>query len=331
MNNLKTYLLQACLALGLGTSSGPILADTVQPGKMAKIGHLAPISREQQAPYAEAFLRGLRDLGYVEGQNIAIEWRFANGQPEKLSALAADLVKQRVDVIAVVSSPAAQAAKRATTTIPIAMVYGTDPVEEGLAVSLARPGGNVTGLSFMGTELATKQLELLKSAVPTISRVAVVRLPTSDHVRIANALPAVGARIGVGIRILEAGTPDEYDRAFSAMSREKVDAVLLIGSPIAYANRALLSDLAIKHHLPMASSIREFAEAGFLLSYSPNILSVYRYAAKYVDRLLKGANPADLPIEQPTQFELVINTRTAKAIGVSVSESVLQRADQVVH
>jgi putative ABC transport system substrate-binding protein len=157
-----------------------------------------------------------------------------------------------------------------------------------------------------------------------------VRLASQDHVRVANALPGVGARIGVGIKIFEAGTPEEYERIFPAMAKERIDAVLLIGSAIGYANRAILSDLAVKHHLPMASSIREFAEAGFLLSYSPNILNVYRYAAKYVDRILKGANPADLPIEQPTQFELVINLKTAKAIGVTISEPMLLRADEVI-
>ncbi len=325
---------RACLlpALGLALSvlPEPTVADPVQARKIARIGYLAPVSREQQAPYAGAFVQGLRDLGYVEGQNIAIEWRFANGQADKLSTLAAELVAQKVDVIAVVSSPAAQAAKQATTTIPIAMVYGTDPVEEGLAVSLAHPGGNVTGLSFMGTELATKQLELLKMAVPSISRVAVVRLPSQDHIRVANTLPAVGARIGIGIKIFEAGTPDEYERIFPMMSKDRLDAVLLVGSAIGYANRARLASLAIKHRLPMASSIREFAEAGFLLSYSPNILSVYRYAAKYVDKLLKGANPSELPIEQPTQFELVINMKTARTIGVTVSEPVLLRADEVL-
>jgi putative tryptophan/tyrosine transport system substrate-binding protein len=319
------------LGLALLTLPEPTAADPVQGGRIPKIGYLAPISREQQAPYAAAFVQGLRDLGYVEGQNIAIEWRFANGQADRLGTLAAELVKQKVDVIAVVSSPAAQAAKQVTSTIPIAMVYGTDPVEEGLAVSLAHPGGNVTGLSFMGAELATKQLELLKAVVPNISRVAVVRLPSQDHIRIANALPAVGARIGVGIRIFEAGTADEYQQVFKTMSKDRVDAVLLLGSPIGYANRARLAALAIKYRLPMASSIREFAEAGFLLSYSPNILSVYRHAAKYVDRLLKGANPSELPIEQPTQFELVINMKTAKTIGVAVLDSVLVRADEVLH
>ena len=318
------------MAIALSTLLEPAVADPVKAGKIAKIGYLSPVSREQQAPYAGAFVQGLRDFGYVEGQNITIEWRFANGQPDRLPTLAAELVRQEVDVIAVVSSPAAQAVKQVTTTIPIAMVYGTDPVEEGLAVSLAHPGGNVTGLSFMGAALATKQLELLKSAVPTISRVAVVRLASQDHIRVANALPAVGARIGVAIKIFEAGTPDEYERIFSTMSRDRIDAVLLVGSAIGYVNRALLSDLAIRHRLPMASSIREFAQAGFLLSYSPNILSVYRYAAKYVDKLLKGANPSDLPIEQPTQFELVINLKTAKAIGVTVSESMLLRADEVI-
>lgn len=330
MSNGRACLALVVLALALSTPLEPAVADPVQAGKIAKIGYLAPISREQQAPYAAAFVQGLRDFGYVEGQNITIEWRFANGQPDRLPTLAAELVREKVDVIAVVSSPAAQAVKQVTTTIPIAMIYGTDPVEEGLAVSLAHPGGNVTGLSFMGAELATKQLELLKSAVPTISRVAVVRLPSQDHIRVANALPGVGARIGVGIKILEAGTPDDYKRIFLAMSRDRIDAVLLVGSAIGYANRALLSDLAIKHRLPMASSIREFAQAGFLLSYSPNILNMYRYAAKYVDRLLKGANPSDLPIEQPTQFELVINMKTAKAIGVTVSESMLLRADEVI-
>jgi len=318
------------LGLALLTLPEPTVADPAQGDRIAKIGYLAPVSREQQAAYAGAFVQGLRDLGYVEGQNLAIEWRFANGEADRLGALAAELVKQKVDVIAVVSSPAAQAAKQATTTIPIAMVYGTDPVEEGLAVSLAHPGGNVTGLSFMGAELATKQLELLKAAVPSISRVAVVRLPSQDHIRVANALPAVGARIGVGIKIFEAGTSDEYERIFPAMSKDRVDAILLVGSAIGYTNRARLAALAIKYRLPMASSIREFAKAGFLLSYSPNILSVYRHAAKYVDRLLKGANPAKLPIEQPTQFELIINMKTAKTINVAVSESVLLRADEVL-
>ena len=316
--------------LTLGTLLESAVADPVQAGKIAKIGYLSPISREQQELPIAAFVLGLRDVGYVEGQNLIIEWRFANGQPDRLPGLAADLVRQKVDVIAVVSSPAAQAAKQATTTIPITMIYGTDPVEEGLAVSLAHPGGNVTGLTIMGAELAIKQLELLKSAVPTISRVAVVRLPSQDQIRVANVLAGAGAGIGVGIKIVEAGTPDDYERIFPAMSRDRIDAVLLLGSAIAYANRALLSDLAIKHRLPMASAIREFAEAGFLLSYAPRILGMYRYAAKYVDRLLKGANASDLPIEQATQFELVINMNTAKAIGVTVSESMLLRADEVI-
>jgi putative ABC transport system substrate-binding protein len=268
----------------------------------------------------------------VEGQNIAIESRWAEGKYDRYPALAADLVRLKVDVIVAQGGAATQAVQQATRTIPIVMSIVLDPVGSGLVPSLARPGGNVTGTSFMGPDLVGKQLQLLKEVVPKVSRVALLRNP-------ANPASALGLReaeataraLGVRLQALEARNPQEIDSAFAAMTRERAGALVIFPDPIFGNQRRQIAELAAKRRLPaIHGGLPEYAEAGGLMVYSPNILDLKRRAATYVDKILKGAKPADLPVEQPTKFELVINLRTAKAIGLTIPPSLLQRADQII-
>jgi len=284
----------------------------------------------------EAFRQGLRDLGYVEGRNVVIEYRSAEGKYERFPALAAELVALKVDVIvAAGSTPAALAAKQATRTILIVFASAADPVASGLVTSLARPGGNVTGLSTVGSELVGKRLEQLKQAVPGVSRVAVLWQPQGvlgertrkDMLKEAD----VAARaLGVRLQFVEARGPADFDRAFSDMTRARAGALTVLGSPTFLNERRRLVDLAAKNRLPAVYTVREFVDAGGLMSYGPNLADLFRRAATYVDKILKGAKPADLPVEQPTKFELVINLKAAKALGLTIPQSLLGRADQVV-
>ena len=280
----------------------------------------------------DAFLQGLRELGWVEGKTILIEYRWAEGRSDRLPDLAAELVRLKVDVIFAPNTAGAVAAKNATGAIPIVMASGYDPVELGLVASLARPGGNVTGLSFsVGSDIVGKFLELLKETVPKVRRVAVLSTPTnpSHALAIENAIVAARA-MGVQLQLLEARGPDQFDNAFAAMARERAEALLVMLDPFFSFHRSRLSALAAKSRIPAMYGSREYPEAGGLMSYGANFRHNFHRSATYVDKILRGAKPADLPIEQPVKFELVINLKTAKLLGLTIPPSLLLRADQVI-
>jgi putative ABC transport system substrate-binding protein len=281
--------------------------------------------------WLEAFRQGLRELGYVEGQNIAIESRWTEGKDDRLPALAADLVRSKVDIIVAETGAATRAAQQATRTIPIVMSLVNDPVGSGLVGSLARPGGNVTGLTIMSPDLVGKRLELLKEVVPKVSRVALLRHPDNpaSAAQLREAEAAAQA-LGVRLQTLEARSPQEIDGAFAAMTRERAGALLVIPDTLFWSQRRQIVDLAVKRRLPSIRIGEAYAEAGGLMSYGPSYRDLERRAATYVDKILKGANPADLPVAQPTKFELVINLKTAKAIGLTIPQPLLQRADQII-
>jgi putative ABC transport system substrate-binding protein len=320
-------------ALTLGTLSAQLAAHAQQPAKVRRIGFLSPssLSDPRTQRFFEAFRQGLRELGHVEGQNIAIESRWAETKYERLPGLAAELVRLKVDVIVTYAPPAIQAAKEATGTIPIVMGGIIDPIATGFVASLARPGGNITGLSLMAPELVGKQLEMLKEVVPKVSRVAILGNPAN-----AGTAPqlreAEGAARALGVRLqpLEARDPKEIDSAFAAMTRERAGALIVLVDSMLGAHRRRIADLAAKRRLPAASGLAEFAEAGGLMAYGASGPDRFRRAATYVDKILKGAKPADLPVEQPTRFELVVNLKTAKALGLTFPQSILIRADQVI-
>jgi len=327
------------LALALSVVAAPLAADAQQAGKVHRIGFLSPSSPSDPerlaSPFGErglaAFRQGLRDLGYVEGQNIAVEYRFAEGRFERLPDLAAELVRLKVDVIVSVVTQASLAAKNATRTIPIVMVAPGDPLGSGLVANLARPGGNVTGPSSM-FELAGKQLELLKETVPKVSRVAVLWNPANAawHALMLRQTEIAARALGLQVQLLEARGPDELEGAFAAMTRERASALLVQVDVIFALHARRLADLAAKRRVPAMYGSREHVEAGGLMSYAPNIPDLFRRAATYVDKILKGAKPGDLPVEQPTKFELVISLKTAKALGLTIPQSLLQRADEVI-
>jgi putative ABC transport system substrate-binding protein len=282
----------------------------------------------------EAFLQGLRDLGYTEGRNVVIEYRDAEGKLERLPALAAELVALKVDVIVAGGTPQALAAKQATKTIPIVFAAAADPVASGLVASLARPGGNATGLSLLTPELVGKCLEQLKQVVPGISRVAALWQPGGHGERTEKDMlkeADVAARaLAVRLQFVQARGPADFDRVFSEMTRARADALTVLPSNLFISERRRLVDLAAKNRLPAVYPWREFVDAGGLMSYGANNADLFRRAATYADKILKGAKPADLPVEQPTTFELVINLKTAKALGLTIPPSLLQRADEII-
>ncbi|SRR6266849_4533544 len=313
-----------------GLLGAPLAAEAQPAGKIWKIGFLG--GSRSNVGFTEAFEQGLRELGYVDGQNIAIEYRFAEGKDERLPLLAAELVDLKVDVLVAPLTQGTLAAKHATKTIPIVMVNVAGPVESGFVGSLARPGGNVTGLSRLTPELIGKNLELLKEAVPQADRVAALANPTNPlyPVMVRNAKHAAGS-LGVElIRVVEARAPNELDGAFASIARERANAVLVLPDGMFWGQRRRIADLALKNHLPSSFQNSEHTEAGGLMSYAPNSFAPYRRAAVYVDKILKGAKPAELPVEQPTKLELTINLKTAKALGLTIPQSLLQRADQVI-
>jgi putative ABC transport system substrate-binding protein len=312
--------------------AAPLAAEAQQTAKIARIGWLG--DRPAAGPRLEGFFKGLRDLDYVEGRNLMIEYRYAEGKPERYPALAAELVALKVDVIVSANTLGTLAAKQATKTIPIVFVGAADPVQSGLVTSLARPGGNATGLSALSPELVGKCLELLAQAVPGVSRVAVLWQPGAQGERTDKDMlkgADVAARaLGMRLQFVEARGPTEFDRAFSDMTRARADALTVLGSAMFNNERRRLVDLAAKNRLPAVYSGRASVDAGGLMSYGPNIADLWRRAATYVDKIFKGAKPADLPVEQPTKFELVINLKTAKALGLTIPPSLLARADQVI-
>ena len=328
--NRRTFL----CGLTLGTLTPPLAAEAQQAAKVARIGYLST-NLAANPHLQEAFLQGLRDLGYVEGRNLVIEYRFAEGKLERFPALAAELVALKVDVIVTAGGTlAALAAKQATRTLPIVFAAAADPVEGGLVTSLARPGGNITGPSSLTPALAGKCLELLKQAVPGVDRVAVLWLPgalgeRTDKEMVTGADVAARA-LGMRLQFVEAQGPDEFDRAFSDMSRARAGALTVLPSNRFLREHRRLVDLAAKNRLPAVYASREFVDAGGLMSYGANQPDLFRRAATYVDKILKGAKPGDLPVEQPTKFELVINLKTAKALGLYVPPMLLARADEAI-
>jgi putative ABC transport system substrate-binding protein len=319
--------------LGLSVLALPLAAEAQPAAKVPRIGYLGP-TLAANPHMVEAFLQGLRDLGYVEGRNVVIEYRSAEGKLERYPALVAELVALKVDVIFVPGTPAAVAAKQATRTLPIVFAAAADPVADGLVTSLARPGANVTGLSSFSPDLVGKRLELLKQAVPGVSRVAVLWQPGGQGERTDKDLlkrADVAARaLELQLQVVEVRGPADFDRVFSNMTRARAGALTVLGTPMFFTERRRLVDLAAKNRLPAVYTSREFVDAGGLMAYGANTADLVRRAATYVDKILKGAKPADLPVEQPTKFELVINLKTAKALGLTILPSLLGRADEVV-
>jgi putative ABC transport system substrate-binding protein len=307
------------------------VAQAQQPMKIPRIGYQAAASPSVVAARIEAFRQGLRKLGYVEGKNIVIEYRYAEGKLDRLPALAAELVRLNVDVIVTAGPSDTKAAKDATSTIPIVMAFDPDPVRNGFVASLARPGGNITGLSTLAPELSGKQLELLKETVPKLSRVAV--LGSSAEPGNAQSLKEVelaAGTFGVKLQYLDVLSPKDIETAFQAAGKGRADAVLLLASPFAAPNRKQIADLAIKSRLPTIYFRSDFVEAGGLMSYGASQNDLDRRAATYVDKILKGRKPADLPVEQPIKFEFIINLQSAKQIGLTIPPNVLVRADRVI-
>ncbi len=282
----------------------------------------------------EAFRQGLRERGYVEGQNIVIEYRSADGKIERFARLATELVRLKVDLIVAGNTPMARAAQQATTTIPIVAGAMGDPVGDGLVASLSRPGGNITGLTFLGPELVPKRLGLLKEAIPRISRVAALWHPGAFGERTTQDMlketDAAARSLGVHLQLVEVRGPNELDRAFSTMTKERGEALMMFPSTMLFNERRRIVDLAAKSRLPAMYPARQFVELGGLISYGASLTDLTRRAAIYVDKILKGAKPADLPVEQPSKFELVINLKTAKALGLTIPPSLLGRADEVI-
>jgi putative ABC transport system substrate-binding protein len=327
--NRRTFL----CGLTLGTLTTPFVGEAQQTRKIPRVGVLAGQSpNDSPAPPILAFRQGLRELGYVEGQNIGIEWRWAHGKLERFPDLAAELVKLEVDIIVAATLPGVEAAQKATRgTIPIVMGFVSDPVAYGLVASLARPGGNITGLGVPTPEMGGKRLQLLREFAPTVGRVAVLSDPSQPGISVELKGTEVAARaLGVQLQVAEAHSSGELDRAFAAIVRERVAAIVVLPGTVLFANRARIGQLAAKHRLPTSGWTREFPEAGCLMSYGANLPDAARRAAYFVDKILKGAKPGDLPIEQPTKFELVINLKTAKAIGLTIPQTLLLRADQVI-
>jgi putative ABC transport system substrate-binding protein len=316
-----------------GLLAAPFTAKAQQAGKVWRIGSLntSPIPVPDQNPIWDSFRYRLRELGYIEGQNLTIEHRSTGGAADRLPDLAAELVRLNVDVIVVPATQAALAAKQATSTIPIVLAAGTNPVETGLVKSLARPGGNLTGLSISGGEVSGKRLELLREVVPKASRVAVLLDPTNPaHAVFWRDTERSAEKMHLRLQRVTARAPEEIEGAFSAMAKARAQALVVFTEPMLYAQRSLLAELAARNRLPAVHMIKGHAEAGDLIAYGPDYRDLYRRVAEIVDKILKGAKPADLPIEEPTKFELVINLKTARALGLTIPPSLLQRADQVI-
>jgi putative ABC transport system substrate-binding protein len=319
------------LALGAVLFALSFPAHAQQPAKAPRLGLLAGSSSSGESPRVEAFRQGLRDLGHVEGKNIAIEYRYANARFDKLPALADELIRLKLDVLVASTTPAVQAAKNATRTIPIVFFGVFDPVAAGLVDSLARPGGNVTGFTNIATTLAGKRLELLKETVPKLSRVAVLYDPKSPgSVPQWNESQRQARELGLQLHSMEVSSADKYEGAFKEAVKARSAALAVTADPLANANRKQIADLALKARLPAIYPWGEFVDNGGLMSYGPNFAAVGRDVARYVDKILKGTKPADLPVEQPTKFELMINLKTAKALGLTIPPVVLMRAERVI-
>jgi len=324
---------QLLLTLGAGALTAPFASlAQLHDKKMPRIGYLSVATAERDKEWLNALRQGLRDLGYVEGRNIAIEVRHAAGYTERLLPLAKELVKLKIDIFAVYGAPAAvHAAQKADSKIPVVMTVGVDPVRNGLVASLARPGGNVTGLSDLHAGMVSRRLQMLKEIVPDVTRVAVIMNPATPH-----ALPqfedlkTAAATLGIVLVAMpiKGPAPEEINRAYAALGTARPGALMLI--PDGTLDRPTINAFAIEHRLPAIGTVKEWAESGFLMSYGTNFADLWRRSAAYVDKIIKGAKPGDLPIEQPTKFELVINMKTAKKLGLKIPTSILVQADKVI-
>ena len=322
---------RAFIGVITGLITAPLAAKAQQAERVWRIGYLLPGNASLRGE--EVFVRSLRDFGYIEGQNLRVEQRNAEGQYDRLPNLATELVSLQVDVIIAPGTAATRAAKRATATIPIVMAAVDEPVLQGFVESLARPGGNITGLTVVVTpELWSKRLQLLREVAPGVSRVAYLWNPRSFQEKTSNlkAIQDAAAKLKVTVRSVEVRGPDDFPATFSSMTREHIGGILFHATTDLYAHRGQIAELAIAHRIPVIANFGEVAAAGALVSYGPNLFDQLRRAAVFVDKILKGAKPADLPIEQPSKFELVVNLKTAKALGLTIPPSVLQRADQVI-
>jgi putative ABC transport system substrate-binding protein len=322
-------LIGLAVVVAIGVALGPLAAEAQQAGKVYRIGFMG--TNPLPAPWWNALLDGLRERGYSEGRNLVFEHRFSEGKAERFPEFAAEMVRLRVDVIIVPTTPAALAAKNATQTIPIVIVSAIDPVGAGLVASLAQPGGNITGLSFLAPELSGKALQLLKEVVPGMTRVTVLWNAANP----ANAsrwpeMQATAGALGARLHSQEVRAPQDLQGALALTAKVRPDALVLLGDALLNMYRPQIAEFAALQHLPGVSLQREWVVAGGLMSYGPSVPDLYRRAATYVDKLLQGAKPADLPVEQPTKFELVINLKTAKALGLTIPQSVLLRADQII-
>ena len=312
-------------------AASPTVGLAQQPAKVPRIGFLTAFSPSDVPLWREGFRQGLRDLGYTEGQNIVIEYRYAEGRPERLHGLAAELVRLKVDIIAAETTPASLALKQATTTIPVVMTIVADPERSGLISSLARPGGNITGLSLQLPDVTAKRLQILREVVPTVSRVAILWNSASPITPPQfKAAEAAAQELGVQLESLGVRTSDDFEKAFRTAMGRRAGALLVLDDFLLTRQVTQVAALTVKNRLPALAGITGFAEAGGLVSYGPNFPDISRRAALYVDKILKGAKPGDLPVEQPTNFELVINAKTARALGLTVSPSLLTRADRII-
>jgi putative ABC transport system substrate-binding protein len=320
----------AVLAL-LALIAAPFGAAAQEARKVPRVGFLGPVTPADFPKLDNSFREGLRELGFVEGGNMKMEYRWADGRAERLPALAAELVREKVDAIFAITSAAARAAKEATTSIPIVFVAVSDPVRYGLVASFARPGANMTGLGHLTPEVNEKRLQLLKEAVPSASRVAVLwNSGYESHEEQLKDLASATRALGLSLQPVEVQNPEDLEGAFQRMKAAHVDALMILPSSMTHRHLSRIADHAVKHHLPSIMEFSEYAEAGGLLMYGPSYAYMFRRAGNYMGRILKGANPADLPVEQPSTFEFIVNLKTAKALGIVIPQSVLLRADALI-
>ena len=314
-----------------GAAAWPIAARAQQAGKVWRIGLLTGVPRETFSGLYAGFQQGMRELGYVEGNDFVSDWRSADGRYERLPDLAAELVRLKVDMLVTGLTPGIRALQQATSTIPIVMAYSTDPIGNGFVASLARPGGNITGLTGSSDDSAPKQLELLATVIPNAARIGLLGNPaTPTYSAVLKAVQNTARKAGLAVVPMEAGNPQQIRKAFAAFAEERVQAVMVAGDAVFFSQRQQLAELAIINRLPTMFSQREYAVAGGLMSYSENLSDFFRRAASFVDKIIKGAKPGDLPIEQPTKFNLVINRTTADALGVTIPAQLYIFADEVI-
>jgi putative tryptophan/tyrosine transport system substrate-binding protein len=323
--------IQCFITLALGLLVAPLASDAQPPGQIRRVGLLTAVTAPTIEPLQELLRQGLRERGYVEGQHIVLESRSAEGHYERLPALAAEMVARPVDVLVTWGTPATVAAKQATSTVPIIFFAVGDPVGSGIVASLARPGGNVTGVTNLTAELSAKQLELLKEVVPGLTQIAVLQNPRNPVSALNLRWTELAAQaLGVQLHVVDVHDPSEFEAAFVSMTRERAGALIVLADTMFLSQRRQIADLAIKHRLPVMFNLREYAEAGGLIAYGPRLADLWQRVAELVDKILKGVRPAELPVEQPMRFELVLNLKTARALGITIPPIVLFRADEVL-